>query len=94
MYQVFVVDEADNVATNVADAIPEGTLLEANGKKIEARDDIPYGHKLALQPIAKGTIVLKYGLSIGNATVDIQPGEHVHTHNVESNRGRGDKAGA
>ncbi len=94
MYRVFVVDKSDNVATNVADAIPGGTSIEANGKKIETRNDIPYGHKLALQPIPKGTTVLKYGLSIGNATVDIQPGEHVHAHNVESNRGRGDKAGA
>ena len=94
MYQVFVVDRADNVATNVADAIPVGTFVDASGKQIETRNDIPYGHKLALQPIPKGTTVLKYGLSIGNATVDIQPGEHVHTHNVESNRGRGDKAEA
>ena len=93
MYQVFVVDEADNVATNVADAIPEITIIEVGGKKIKTLNDIPYGHKIALHPIPKGATVLKYGLSIGTATVDIQPGEHVHTHNVESNRGRGDKAG-
>lgn len=92
MFRVFVVDEADNVATNVADAIPKGTFIEANGKEIETQNDIPYGHKVALLPIPKGATVLKYGLSIGNATVDIQTGEHVHTHNVESNRGRGDKA--
>ncbi|MBE0691153.1 MAG: D-galactarate dehydratase, partial [Anaerolineae bacterium] len=27
-----------------------------------------------------------------SALVDIQPGDHVHIHNIESNRGRGDKA--
>jgi altronate dehydratase small subunit len=92
MYRIFVVDAADNVATNVADAIPRDTSIEAKGETIKTLNDIPYGHKVALQPIPKGTTVLKYGLSIGNATADIQKGEHVHTHNVESNRGRGDKA--
>jgi len=91
MYRVFIVDDEDNVATNVASAIPEGTLLEASGRQIKAVNNIPYGHKIALELIPRGATVTKYGLSIGNATVDIQPGEHVHAHNVESNRGRGDK---
>lgn len=89
--RVFLIDEADNVATNVADEIPKGTMVETGGVSVETRDVIPYGHKLAIQPITKGSTVLKYGLSIGSAVVDIQPGSHVHTHNVESNRGRGDK---
>lgn len=91
MYRVFLVDETDNVATNVADAIPGGTLLEVGGREIKAINNIPYGHKIALEFIPQGATVTKYGLSIGNATIDIQPGEHVHAHNVESNRGRGDK---
>ncbi len=90
--RVFVIDEQDNVATNVADEIPKGTKVEVKGTTIETLDVIPYGHKMALQPIAKGGTVLKYALSIGSATVDIQPGNHVHIHNVESNRGRGDLA--
>jgi hypothetical protein len=36
---------------------------------------------------------VKYGSTIGTATDDIQPGEHVHTHNVASGRGRGDLHG-
>ncbi|KAA3657005.1 MAG: D-galactarate dehydratase [Chloroflexi bacterium] len=90
--RVFVIDEQDNVATNVADEIPKGTKVEVKGTTIETQDVIPYGHKMALQPIPKGGTVLKYALSIGSATVDIQPGNHVHIHNVESNRGRGDLA--
>jgi altronate dehydratase small subunit len=34
--------------------------------------------------------VRKYGEDIGLATVKINPGDHVHTHNIESQRGRGD----
>ncbi len=89
--RVFVIDETDNVATNVADEIPQGTQVEVGGATIEALNDIPYGHKMALRPIAKGEHVLKYGLSIGSALEEIQPGTHIHAHNVESNRGRGDK---
>ncbi len=88
--RVFLIEEEDNVATNVADEIPKGTKVKVNDLEIESLDDIPYGHKMALRPINKGSEVMKYALSIGTATVDIQPGNHVHTHNVESNRGRGD----
>jgi altronate dehydratase small subunit len=89
--RVFLIDESDNVVTNVANEIPKGSSVDVDGKVIVALDDIPYGHKMALRPIAKGEDVLKYGLSIGSALTDIQPGNHLHAHNVESNRGRGDK---
>lgn len=89
---VFVIDESDNVATNVADEIPQDTELEVNGVQVKTLDMIPYGHKVALRPIPQGETVLKYGLSIGSASQDIQPGNHVHVHNVDSNRGRGDLA--
>jgi altronate dehydratase small subunit len=90
--RVFVIDDSDNVATNVADEIPQGSKVDVQGTVIETLDVIPYGHKMALKSIPKGGTVLKYALSIGSATDDIQPGNHVHVHNVESNRGRGDLA--
>jgi len=31
--------------------------------------------------------VIKYGTSIGVATDDVRPGEHVHVHNLRSVRG-------
>ena len=51
---------------------------------------IPHGHKVALTSVATGQPVIKYGSPIGLASADIQAGEHVHTHNVASSRGRGD----
>ncbi len=42
---------------------------------------IPFGHKVARRAIAQGQPVVKYGVPIGVATCDIQPGEHVHVHN-------------
>ncbi len=43
------------------------------------------GHKYALSDIKAGEHIIKYGNSIGHATVDIKKGEHVHTHNVKTN---------
>lgn len=57
---------------------------------IIAKNDIPFGHKIALFDLAKGDKVIKYNEVIGVATKDIAKGEHVHTHNLSSIRGRGD----
>lgn len=51
---------------------------------LENIGNIPAGHKIALQDIAKGEFVVKYGQVIGRATQDIAKGEWVHTHNVRS----------
>lgn len=94
MKKVFVIDADDNVGTAVVEALQSGDAVGTNGRisdiTVTASSDIPYGHKVALKPIATGETVYKYGLSIGSATQDIHPGDHVHVHNVESNRGRGD----
>ena len=96
MKKVFVINAEDNVGTAVVEPIVAGDAVVANGERsdiqITANNDIAYGHKIALLDIAKGETVLKYGLSIGSATTDIKAGDHVHAHNVESNRGRGDLA--
>lgn len=54
------------------------------GVCLDGNDKIPAGHKYALQAIAKGEYVVKYGEIIGRATQDITAGEWVHTHNVKS----------
>ena len=96
MKKVFVVYATDNVGTAVLESIQTGDHVGCNGERSDleviALDPIAYGHKIALMDIAQGDTVLKYGLSIGSAIRDINEGEHVHDHNVESNRGRGDLA--
>lgn len=49
---------------------------------VEVTQRIQSGHKVALRHIAQGQPVLRYGSIIGFATQPIQPGEHVHTHNL------------
>ncbi len=89
------VNDKDNVATIFAEQVQGGDVIQVRDKKgetteVKALEAIPYGHKLALQDIAKGQIIVKYGEEIGMASSDIQKGEHVHIHNLESMRARGD----
>jgi altronate dehydratase small subunit len=89
------VHEDDNVATIFSQEIIAGTSIEARDKKggsetITVGSDIPYGHKAALRDIHPGELVLKYGEAIGKATAEIKKGDHVHVHNMDSDRGRGD----
>jgi altronate dehydratase small subunit len=79
----------DTVATALDD-LEAGRRLSVEGRTVELVDEVPFGHKFALQPIAAGEEIAKYGYVIGRATEDIDPGAWVHVHNVESTRGRGD----
>lgn len=81
--------EKDNVATALED-IEQKTELPVDGTNITVMESIPFGHKLALEPIETGEEVYKYGEVIGTATERIQRGDWVHAHNCESTRGRGD----
>ena len=91
-----VMKAADNVAT-VVDNIEPGTdvVADINEKNvsicINIKEKIPFGHKFALADIKKGEEIIKYGEVIGIATADIQPGQYVHVHNLDSLRGRGDR---
>jgi altronate dehydratase small subunit len=92
---VHVLHPQDNVATALVD-LSQGTAVSVTRGDarltVEVRAAIPFGHKLAIVPIASGEPVLKYGEAIGLASADIAVGEHVHVHNVDSQRGRGDLA--
>src|SRR4030095_5944653 len=86
-----VISDRDNVATAL-EALEPGRLVDLGGRQILIGERIPSGHKLALVDIAAGEPIVKYGSPIGKASVDIRQGTHVHTHNLESTRGRGDLA--
>ena len=45
-------------------------------------DDIAAGHKAAVRGIDAGEALIRYGQIIGFASAEIEPGRHVHTHNV------------
>ncbi len=63
--------------------IAAGTVLTGS---VSAIADIPASHKVARRAIALGEPVIRYNQVIGFATQAIQPGEHVHSHNLEMGR--------
>ena len=69
----------DNVAIALGD-IAAGEVGFAGGPAL--LQPIKQGHKCALSPINAGQNVIRYGQTIGQATADIEAGEHVHTHNL------------
>ncbi|MDN2568074.1 UxaA family hydrolase [Aquibium sp. A9E412] len=93
MTRAIVLNPNDNVATLIDDAAAgaEAELTGEGSGTITILADIPYGHKCAVVALKSGTDILKYGQVIGRATADIAVGDHVHIHNVEALRARGDR---
>lgn len=73
----------DNICV-VAQRLEAGAQVVVAGADLTIRNTLPIGHKIAVRGIAAGETVLKYGAPIGSATVAIAQGEHVHTHNLQS----------
>jgi altronate hydrolase len=67
----------DNVIVAV-DAIEAGTAVAG----VVAKERIPRGHKMAVSAVGEGEPVKKFGQIIGFASAAIEPGRHVHVHNV------------
>jgi altronate hydrolase len=74
-------DASDNVAVATR-VLPRGEPIEAAGVQLSPRCEIPAGHKIAVESIAIGMPITKYGQPIGVARSAIEPGDHVHTHNL------------
>jgi len=82
--QYIKIHSLDNVAVALAD-LAEGTEVVVDNQTVRLRQAVVRGHKFALQAIAEGENVVKYGLPIGHATSDIAPGEYIHSHNARTN---------
>lgn len=61
-----------------------GEALFIEGCMVIAGSDVEIGHKVARRRIPSGSPVVKYGMSIGISTADIQAGDWVHLHNMRS----------
>ena len=91
-----LINEKDNVVIALSDFV-SGDEVKAKCKGNEGtyrcRQDIPFGHKIAIAAIKKGGKIIKYGEPIGVATQDIETGDWVHTHNVKDDYKVLDKEG-
>ena len=90
MKKFILIHKKDNVVTALTPLEPSMVLsikVLGNNSKIIVREKIPFGHKCAIREIERGGTVVKYGEVIGLATRKIDPGRHVHIHNLKSVRG-------
>lgn len=88
-----VMHDQDNVATLLKDCKKDEVITYIrDGKAFQLTliQDIPFGHKVSITVIRQNEKVIKYGEVIGAATIEIPAGTHVHVHNIEGIRGRGD----
>jgi altronate hydrolase len=76
-----LLNPADDVAIAKKE-IPAGSVIEDADGRIEVRQDIRPGHKVARHARRTGEKVRRYGQVIGFATADIAVGDHVHTQNL------------
>jgi (2R)-sulfolactate sulfo-lyase subunit alpha len=85
-------DAGDTVAVVVVEGVSAGTAMtgwvmdDDRTIALEARQDIPIGHKVALKDMAVGDTVIKYGIDMGKVVAAIRKGEHAHVHNIKTKR--------
>ena len=75
--------EGDDVLIATRDLQP-GPHRSSAGEELPVAQRIQLGHKVAAHAIAAGDRIRRCGVPIGSATVDIEPGAWVHTHNLAS----------
>lgn len=80
------INPKDNVAVMLCDAAA-GDTIRVGGIALVLQEQIPFGHKVALQKLEIGDVIYKYGQPIGRCTKAAAVGSWVHTHNCESLRG-------
>ena len=81
MSPIILLNSKDSVVVAVR-SFEAGDSFSIGERIITVRSNIPAGHKIAVQAIASGQSVKKFGWSIGESTSSIEPGDHVHTHNL------------
>ena len=83
MEKLIKINPRDNVAVAISPLF-KGDIITFDGATYTLINDLPAGHKMALQDIKEGEKVIKYGYPIGAATCDIPRGAHVHAFNIKT----------
>jgi hypothetical protein len=76
--------DEDNIVVLVRHVDDGDAFPGTSGELWTMSEHLDAGNKLAAQPISPGDRVFKVGVPIGTATLPIEPGTHVHSHNLRS----------
>lgn len=84
MEKMIQIHPKDNVAVALTD-LEAGSQVVLGEQTVTLKENIARGHKMALRFLHPGEDVVKYGVSIGHVTEEVEPGQWLHTHNVKTN---------
>ncbi|MEM9014736.1 MAG: UxaA family hydrolase [Pseudomonadota bacterium] len=90
--QLLVHSRKDNVGVVVVEGLKAGAEMlcvvteDDTDFTMMAKEDVPIGHKIALDDLAQGDTVIKYGEDIGKMVNAADKGAHVHVHNLKTKR--------
>lgn len=74
----------DNVAVAIR-PLEADTTIEIDGGTVVLTEDIPAGHKFALEDLDKGEDIVKYGYPIGHAREALRAGSWVNEKKIKTN---------
>lgn len=74
---------ADKVAVALC-PLSAGTVISIDQKEITLLEDIPQGHKFALQDLSENEPIIKYGYPIGITKEPVKAGSWIHVHNMKT----------
>ena len=89
---IIIHDKKDNVGDVVIEKITPNQDCDCcimendDSTKIQSKNEIPLGHKIAMTDLNEGDTIIKYGHDIGKVDKSIKKCEHVHVHNVKTKK--------
>ena len=83
MNKLIQIHPQDNVLI-VRQSIEPGDKEMIHGAEIVFDKPIALGHKIAAMHLKRGDVIIKYGVPIGSATMELSAGTHIHLHNMKS----------
>ena len=89
---IIIHDKKDNVGVVVIEKIIPNQdcncwiMENDDSTKIQSKNEILLGHKIAMTNLKEGDTIIKYGHDIGKVIKAINKGEHVHIHNVKTKK--------
>ena len=81
---MIILAASDNVGIALRGIAAGEIAVSGDGRRIACTEEIPQGHKLALEEIAEGQKLIRFGVPVGIARSAITPGALAHVHNVRS----------
>jgi (2R)-sulfolactate sulfo-lyase subunit alpha len=91
VHKFLIHKKGDHVGVATSDIEAEESVVgvymdDDSTVEVDARGEVPLGHKIAVRACEPGGVVIEYGVQIGKASEGFEVGDYAHTHNLKSAR--------